>query len=34
MGVKLDAVCDNQDPETACGAEVVCDLMTLVLFVI
>ena len=34
MGVKLDVVCDNQVPETACGAEVVCDLMTLVLFVI
>ena len=34
MGVKLDFVCDNHVPETACGAEVVCDLMTLVLFVI
>ena len=25
MGVELDVVCDDQVPETARGAEVVCD---------
>ena len=34
MRVKLDVECDNQVPETACGAEVVCDLMKHPMFTI